>query len=92
MSFEWDEGKSRKNREKHGIGFEQVEKLWLSDLTQLGPKCVDIGNGQNEDRYLVIGTIEDMHWTAVITYRDDRVRIISCRRSRKDEVMLYDKY
>lgn len=44
-----------------------------------------------EPRWLVIGKIEDKHWSAIITYRDSMVRLISVRRSRKREVLLYEK-
>jgi uncharacterized protein len=38
----------------------------------------------------VIGRIEGKHWSAVVTYREQQVRIISARRSRKEEVALYE--
>jgi Ribonuclease toxin, BrnT, of type II toxin-antitoxin system len=44
----------------------------------------------DEPRYLVIGTIEGKLWSGVITYRGDKVRIISMRRSRKEEVKIYE--
>ena len=44
----------------------------------------------DEPRYLVIGKISGKHWPAVITYRDEKVRIISVRRSRKEEVAIYE--
>jgi uncharacterized DUF497 family protein len=39
---------------------------------------------------VVIGRIEGKHWSAVITYRRGTVRIISVRRSRAEEVALYE--
>ena len=44
----------------------------------------------DEPRYLVIGRIGSRHWSAVITYRDERVRLISVRRARSEEVALYE--
>ena len=44
----------------------------------------------DEPRILIVGRIEELHWSAIITYRDDRVRIISVRRSRREEVTLYE--
>ena len=44
----------------------------------------------NGTRWLVIGRIEGKVWSVVITYREQRVRIISARRSRKEEVALYE--
>ncbi|MBI1882743.1 MAG: BrnT family toxin [Chlamydiae bacterium] len=37
-----------------------------------------------------MGKIKEKHWSAIITYRDLKVRIISVRRARKEEVQLYE--
>jgi uncharacterized DUF497 family protein len=85
MEFEFDAGKSRSNRRKHGIDFIKAEKLWDDpDLIAVPARTTD------EPRILVVGRIEELHWSAIITYRDDRVRIISVRRSRREEVTLYE--
>ncbi|MBV9288160.1 MAG: BrnT family toxin [Hyphomicrobiales bacterium] len=44
-----------------------------------------------EPRFLVIGKIGGRVWTAVFTWRGNRVRIISVRRARKDEVERYEE-
>lgn len=44
----------------------------------------------NEPRFLVIGVIEQKHWSAVVTYRNGNIRLISVRRSRDEEVKLYE--
>ena len=44
----------------------------------------------DEPRFLVIGLIEGKHWSAVVTYRGPNIRLISVRRSRKEEVALYE--
>ena len=44
----------------------------------------------DERRYLVIGLIRDKHWSAVVTYRADNIRLISVRRARTEEVALYE--
>ena len=41
-------------------------------------------------RAVVIGMIGGKHWSAVITYREDRIRLISVRRSRDEGVALYE--
>ncbi len=85
MDFEFDPGKSESNKEKHGIDFTEVQSLWDDpDLLEIPARTED------EPRYLVIGMMDGKHWSCVITYRDDRIRIISARRSRKEEVMLYE--
>jgi hypothetical protein len=45
---------------------------------------------QDEPRFLVIGVIDSKHWSAVITYRNENIRIISVRRSRDEEIELYE--
>jgi hypothetical protein len=39
---------------------------------------------------MVIGKIQDKYWSAIVTYRKETIRIISVRRSRKEEVALYE--
>jgi uncharacterized DUF497 family protein len=85
VDFEFDPRKSQINLEKHGIDFKSAQNLWDDlDLLEIFAKCVD------EQRSLVIGKIDQKHWSAVITYRGSNVRIISVRRARKREVELYE--
>lgn len=85
FSFEFDERKSQSNLKKHGFDFVQAQLLWLDpDLLEIPAKTVD------EPRNLMIGRIDDKHWSAVITYRSESIRIISVRRSRVEEVNLYE--
>lgn len=85
IEFEFDENKSRTNLEKHGIDFVDAQKLWDDpDLLEIPVKTED------EPRFLIIGVIVGKHWSGVITYRGTCIRIISVRRSRKEEVALYE--
>jgi uncharacterized DUF497 family protein len=85
VEFEFDEQKSDSNRMKHGIDFYDAQALWDDpDLIEIPVKTRD------ELRCLVIGKISEKHWSGVITYRNDKVRIISVRRSRKEEVAIYE--
>ncbi|RLA27464.1 MAG: BrnT family toxin [Gammaproteobacteria bacterium] len=85
MEFEFDPGKSDRNRAKHGIDFIDSQKLWND------PNLLEIpARTEDEPRFIVIGQIEAAHWSAVITYRSDVIRIISVRRSRDEEVVLYE--
>jgi len=84
-SFEFDPRKSAKNASKHGISFDEARKLWADpDRVEAPARTLD------EPRTLVIGIINDKHWSAVITTRGDRIRIISVRRSRLEEVAIYE--
>ncbi len=84
MKLEFDTEKSATNRAKHGIDFVQAQDLW-DDPDRVEVSARTIG----EPRWLVVGCISDVHWSAVITYRDRRVRIISVRRSRSEEVKIF---
>ena len=84
-AFEFDPAKSRANLQKHGINFVEAQRLWSDpDLLEIPARTED------EQRFLVIGKIMDKHWSGVITYRGRNIRIISVRRSRTEEVDLYE--
>ncbi len=83
--FEFDEKKSASNLDKHGIDFVTAQELWND------PDLVEVqSTSDGESRFLIIGCIEGRHWSAVITYRENNIRMISVRRSRKSEVELYE--
>jgi len=85
MEFEFDSKKSQSNKKKHGIDFNRAQALWDdSDLIEIPARTSD------EPRFLVIGKIAGEHWSAVITYRREKIRIISVRRSRKEEIDIYE--
>ncbi|MGH8583577.1 MAG: BrnT family toxin [Gammaproteobacteria bacterium] len=85
MGFAYDHAKSELNKGKHGIDFEEAQALWDDpDLVEVSAKVTD------EPRFLVIGMIGGKHWSAVITYRSDNIRLISVRRSRKEEIAIYE--
>jgi uncharacterized protein len=85
MEFEFDEQKSAANEVKHGIDFVLAQALWLDDsLVEVPARTRD------EPRFLVVGMIGRRHWSAIVTYRGSSVRIISVRRSRVEEVALYE--
>ena len=87
MDFEFDSRKSNNNKAKHGIGFYEAQALWDDpDLIEIPLETSD------EPRFLVIGKISEKHWSGIITYRSDKIRIISVRRSRKEEVDIYESY
>ncbi|MFB0552926.1 MAG: BrnT family toxin [Phycisphaerae bacterium] len=85
MDFEFDPRKSNDNKKKHGIDFNEAQELWDdSDLIEIPARTSD------EPRFLVIGKISGEHLSAVITYRREKIRIISVRRSRKEEIDIYE--
>lgn len=84
-AFEFDPKKSESNLEKHGIDFLDAQAIWYdADFIEVQAKSTD------EPRYLVVGMIDGKHWSAIITYRLEKIRIVSVRRSRELEVALYE--
>ena len=81
--FEFDQSKSRSNKLKHGIDFYEAQSIWASLYFEISLKTKD------EPRWLIIGIIKDIFWTAIITKRKNHVRLISVRRSRHEEKKLY---
>lgn len=85
MDFEFDDRKSQSNQEKHGIDFVEAQKMWAD------PDRIEIlARTEDEPRFLVIAIVAQKHWSAVITYRNSKIRIISVRRSRTEEVKIYE--
>jgi len=85
MEFDFDPNKSNSNRIKHGIDFNEAQQLWNDiDMVEIPAKTSD------EQRHLAIGRISDKYWTAVITYRKGKIRIVSVRRSRNEEADIYE--
>ena len=83
--FEFDDSKCKSNLQKHGIDFIAAQAFWDdSNLLEIPAKTLD------EPRFLAIGIIDQKHWSAVITYRNGKIRLISVRRSRDEEVTLYE--
>jgi uncharacterized DUF497 family protein len=83
--FEFNPQKSTTNKANHGIDVREVQALWRDQGRLEVP-----ARTEDEPRFLVIGTIGATHWVAVITYRGDRIRIISARRARPGEVCWYE--
>jgi uncharacterized protein len=85
MEFEFDPTKSEDNKKKHGIDFADAQVLWDDpDLVEIPATTV------GERRFLVVGKIASKHWSAIITWRGGRIRIISVRRSRQEEIDIYE--
>ncbi|MBK6957933.1 MAG: BrnT family toxin [Nitrosomonas sp.] len=71
--------------QKHGIDFIDAQLLWND------PRLLEIpAKTEDEPRYLIVGVINNKHWSAVITYREANVRLVSVRRSRIEKIALYE--
>ena len=84
MDFEFDPAKSAVNLRKHGITFDDAVALWKDpDRLEIPARWAD------EPRTQVIGRVGDVLWSAFVTARGDRTRIISVRRARDEEKAAY---
>ncbi len=84
LEFEFDPAKSQANKAKHGIDFIEAQAIWSdADRLEIPARSLD------EPRHQVIGRIGERTWSAFITYRNEKIRIISVRRARPDEEARY---
>jgi len=82
--FEFDKRKSESNKRKHGIDFETARELWKdSNRIEIPARWVD------ESRTILIAKLKKEIWAAIVTLRNDRIRIISVRKARDNEKEIY---
>lgn len=83
-NFEWDENKNSRNKDKHGISFEDASDIFNDDS-----RIQFINESRGERRYIAIGKAFSVIMTVVYTTRNYVIRLISARRSRRDERVDY---
>ena len=86
MEFEYDNNKSRINKEKHGIDFVEAQNLWKDDNALIVPA----NTTDEESRYALISRLKQKCFVAIFTMRENIFRIISVRRCRKNEENNYE--
>lgn len=82
--FEYDPAKSAANLAKHGIDFETAQALWSDDRYIEGPTA-----SPDEERWMRVAVLDGKLGSAIFTYRNGRIRLISVRRSRPKEALQY---
>jgi uncharacterized DUF497 family protein len=86
MEYEFDEIKSAANKAKHGLDFSEAQKLWQDvDAVEIPAKS-DV-----EQRKMLIARIGGKIWSAIFTERDNKIQIISVRRTRTNEEAMYEQ-
>ncbi len=86
--FEWDEGNSRKNEQKHGVTDREAEEIFFNKPLVIGrsPK------GEPEIRYAALGKTYGSRLLAVVfTIRSKRIRVISARPMSRREREFYEE-
>ena len=83
MNFEYGSNKSVSNKQKHGVDFEEAKTLWLND------NVVVPAITRGEARYMIIGKIGMRIYSCIFALREDKIRVISCRKARSKEKKVY---
>ncbi|TDA62985.1 BrnT family toxin [Sulfuricurvum sp. IAE1] len=89
LKFEWDSAKASSNLTKHGVSFEEAKTVFDDDFARLIP---DPDHSEHEERFILLGMSYTLKiLTVVHCYRDTdgTIRIISARRSTKNEERQY---
>lgn len=85
--IEWDERKNAKNREKHGLAFEEADDFDFDSAI-----IVDRSrHADGEPRFAAIGFLHGKIHTMIYTRRHGRIRIISLRRANEMEERAYEE-
>lgn len=84
--FEWDDAKSRANRAKHGISFEQAAAVLRTVEEQV--TIYDAPHSLDEDRWITVARTGRFAMAVVWTDRGGVTRIISARKARAGEERL----
>jgi len=89
FEFEWDDEKAEDNLEKHGVSFEEGATIFNDPLIAT---VFDPDHSEDEERYISIGTSVQEHLLVVVhTERDERIRLISCRKATNMERKTYEE-
>lgn len=86
LRFEYDQRKSDSNEAKHGIDFEEAQRPWDDERRVIMGARTHV-----EKREAIIARYGGQYWTGIFAMREERIRIISVRKSTKDEVSCYDR-
>jgi uncharacterized DUF497 family protein len=86
--FQWDDNKARINLRKHGVDFEEGVTIFNDPLVATMP---DTAHSENEQRFISIGmSVKGTVLVVVYTERNEKTRLISCRKATKTEIKRYE--
>jgi uncharacterized DUF497 family protein len=87
--FEWDDEKGISNLKKHDVSFEEGATIFNDPLLA---SIVDPDHSEREERYISMGiSVQGRLLVVVHTEREDRIRLISCRKATSAERKTYEK-
>ncbi|HUD28496.1 MAG TPA: BrnT family toxin [Novosphingobium sp.] len=88
MEFEFDPAKDEANRLKHGLPLAFGMRVFDDPFHAVLPSHRPV---DGEDRYKAVGVVGGKLFTLVHVWREDRIRLISVRRSNAGEQRDYDR-
>lgn len=91
IRFEWNQSKSRLNKRKHGVSFEEAETVFADEHALL---IDDPEHSDEEDRFILLGLSAAIR-TLVVCHcyreKDEVIRIISARKADRSERNHYNR-
>jgi uncharacterized DUF497 family protein len=89
VEFEWDDGKASHNLKKHGVSFEEAATIFNDPMIAT---ISDPDHAEDEERYVSIGiSVQGRLLVVIHVEREERIRLISCRKATKTERKTYEK-
>jgi len=89
FTFEWDEVKAKNNFKKHKVSFEEGKTIFNDPFLFTFPDDV---HSSNEVRFINIGlSANGLILVLTHTERQDKIRIISCRKATVRERKFYEE-
>ncbi len=89
--FDWDEGNSRKNADKHGVGQAEAESVFFNDPLIVAE---DARHSEREPRFDALGTTAQnrlLHITFTLRQNQTIIRVISARDMHRKERKVYEE-
>jgi uncharacterized protein len=85
MPFEWDAGKAKANKAKHGVDLALAPAFDFANAVI----AVDDSEDYGEERLVATGIIGQSVYVMVYVERAETIRIISLRKATKKEILNY---
>lgn len=86
MGYEWDSAKAVSNLRKHGISFPYATRVFLDPHRQ---ERLDTREEYGEERWIVLGRVDEFVLVVVYTLRGSNTRLISARKADRNDYGIY---
>jgi uncharacterized DUF497 family protein len=86
LDFEWDPAKAGLNLRDHRISFPYATRVFLDPFRQ---QQLDLRKEYDEERWMLLGRVDEWVLLVVYTLRGSNIRLISARRANRNETKVY---